>query len=290
VTGTTSFQSKRWYAHEATQTTARPASLAPHILATFVLLGWGLLPGDHVSGMSPRVRDVLRNDLPSRSDYDRIERGYYERILDTGRQPGAVETTNGESLAAHHGRLTLKVADLREFVLKPGLSRDVPHDLPWSTNSHGMRDREYKPAKPPNTTRIALVGDSIAAGWGVNDDETFETKLEEALDATSTESGGPAVEILNFAVPGHGPGQRWTHFSMVGWSFSPDLVLYEATLADAGWDERRLRGLLARGIGWDAPVYRRVLDSAGLRPGLDAESYKQQLKPLRWPEAPSAEV
>jgi hypothetical protein len=29
-------------------------------------------------------------------------------------------------------------------------------------------------------------------------------------------------------------------------------------------------------------VYRRVLDSAGLRPGLDAESYKQQLKPLRW--------
>jgi hypothetical protein len=83
-------------------------------------------------------------------------------------------------------------------------------------------------------------------------------------------------------VPGHGPGQRWCHFEKVGWAFAPDLVIFEATPADTGWDERRLRSLLARGIGFDAPVYRAVLASAGVKPGLDASAYKGILRPLRW--------
>ena len=37
------------------------------------------------------------------------------------------------------------------------LSRDTGRDIPWSTNAHGMRDREYPEAKPPGTFRIALV-------------------------------------------------------------------------------------------------------------------------------------
>ncbi|MCA1686291.1 MAG: SGNH/GDSL hydrolase family protein, partial [Planctomycetia bacterium] len=106
--------------------------------------------------------------------------------------------------------------------------------------------------------------------------------LEHAFDARSRAAGGPAVEVLNFAVPGHGPGQRWCHFAEAGWAFSPDLVVYEATPADPGWDERRLRVLLARGVGFDAPVYRDVLAAAGVRPGLDPAEYKARLRPLRW--------
>src|SRR5205823_5067020 len=117
----------------------------------------------------------------------------------------------------------LVVADVREFVLKPSLA--IEHDgARWSTNALGMRDREYATAKPPKTFRIALVGDSIAAGWGVGDGEGFEPVLERRLDARSRASGGPAVEVLNFAVPGHGPGQRWEHFTRVGWTTAPDLV------------------------------------------------------------------
>ena len=260
----------------------RPTRLAPYILATLALLAWGLVPGDLASGMPLRIRESLRNDLPSRADHERLERGYYEQILDAGRQPGAVGGANGDGLAAHHGRLTRTVDDVREFVMIPNLVRDVPRRIPWSTNSHGMRDREYAVSKPLDTTRIALVGDSIGAGWGVNDGETFEAALELVLDSLSKQSGGPAVEVLNFAVAGHGPGQRWSHFSAVGWAFSPDLVLYEATPADVGWDARRLRELLARGVGWDAPVYRDVLPTDRLRPRLDLEAYKRVLEPLRW--------
>ena len=63
------------------------------------------------------------------------------------------------------------------------------------------------------------------------------------------------MEIINCAVPGHSPGQRWCHFTQVGWPMKPDLVIYESTAADVGWDERRLRYLLARGMAWDSPIY-----------------------------------
>ncbi len=94
-------------------------------------------------------------------------------------------------------------------------------------------------------------------------------------------AGGPAVEVLNFAVPGHGPGQRWSHFETVGWKFQPDAVVFESTPADLGWDERRLRVLLPRGVGFDAPVYRPTLDAAHATPGLDSAQYKARLKPMR---------
>lgn len=265
----------------------RTERLTPTLVATAALLAWGVLPDGPALG---RVRDTLRNDLLSRADYERMERGYYEQLLDAngGRSAGSVAKSVNAALAGRadaieveHGLLTNRVNDVREFVLKPNLTFDPGRKIPWSTNTRGMRDREYPESKPPGTFRIALVGDSIAAGWGVNDDEGFEPRLELALTARSRAAGGPAVEILNFAVPGHGPGQRWTHFASVGWAFAPDLVVFEATAADTGWDERRLRALLPRGIGFDAPVYRRALAAAKVRPGLDAEAYRRALKPFR---------
>jgi hypothetical protein len=94
-------------------------------------------------------------------------------------------------------------------------------------------------------------------------------------------NGGPGVEIWNFSVPGHAPGQRWEDFVRTGWETTPDLVIYEATPADAGWDERRLRGLLPRGIGWNAPQYHAALRLAKVRPGGDSETYKHALRSHR---------
>jgi hypothetical protein len=263
-----------------------PSRLTPLLLATSALLAWGLTPGESASGMPGKVRDALRNNLPNAFDYERVERGYYQQLLEAGRPAALLSAPdpNHPEVTIDHGRLTQPVDDVREYILKPGLSRDPSRRIPWSTNAWGMRDREYAASKPSGTVRIALVGDSIATGWRVDDDEGFEPRLEAALNARSQASGGPAVEILNFAVPGHGPGQRWTHFSEGGWSFDPDLVLFESTPADPGWDERRLRNLLARGLGRDAPVYREVLDAARVphKPGLDTEVYKGWLKPLRW--------
>jgi hypothetical protein len=60
------------------------------------------------------------------------------------------------------------------------------------------------------------------------------------------------------------------------------VVLYEATPADVGWDEHRLRGLLPRGLGWDAPLSRGARKQSGAKPGGTFEFYKHLLSRYRW--------
>lgn len=269
---------------------AQSSPLVGQFLLVLGFLAFGLAPGDLLPEAVARLRDSASRDELNDADYERMERGYYERLIDAGRKlsqvddPAAsVHQAPAQALSAPFdaGPLALAVDDLREFVLKPELSVELEW-AHWTTNGLGMRDRPYAVAKPPDTIRIALVGDSIGAGWGVADADGFEPRLERALDERSRSASGPAVEVLNFAVPGHSPGQRWDNFTRHGWAMGTDLVLYEATLADTGWDERRLRGLLARGIGWDSPLYRATLEQAGVRPGEPAEAYKNPLRRLRW--------
>ncbi len=228
-----------------------------------------------------RLVASLRDDGANRADTERMERGYYERLLDSGHR---IDTPAPIAPAAFDaGRLCDVVADLREYVLKPNLTT-THRGASWTTNSLGLRDRDYSQSKPSRTRRMALVGDSIGSGWGVDDGQGFEPLLEAALNASATGKSdhGPAIEILNFSVPGHAPGQRWEHFHRNGWPTSPDLVIFEATPADPGWDERRLRGLLARNVGWDSPLYQDAITASGARPGGEIESYKTLLKPHRW--------
>ena len=140
----------------------------------------------------------------------------------------------------------------------------------------GMRDREYPIAKPPGTFRIAFVGDSIARGLGGR--RRRGVRAEAGAEPSTSgrgRRGGRRSRSSTSPCRGTGPASAGTTSRRVGWAIAPDLVIFEATLADAGWDERRLRGLLPRGIGWDAPVYRDVLAAAGARPGGTPEAYKR---------------
>ena len=49
-----------------------------------------------------------------------------------------------------------------------------------------------------------------------------------------------------------------------------------------GWDERRLRFLLARGLGWDSPIYHSALQKAGVEPYGSPDDYKRELRPRHW--------
>jgi hypothetical protein len=257
-------------------------------LATLAILVCGLIP-DRLAGASPaRLRAILSSGMFNQTDASRIERGYYQQLLDAGRRlddlgdlpalRGQRRAGNTFSAPVDSAPLVMRVDDLREVVLKPSDSV-LKWGVEWRTNAQGMRDGSYSIEKAAGTFRIALVGDSIGAGWGVNVEQRFESILERDWDARSRRSGGPAVEIINCAVPGHSPGQRWHHFGQVGWPMQPDLVICESTEADAGWDERRLRYVLARGQGFDSPLYREVLASAGVEPHWDPEQYKRALQP-----------
>jgi len=267
------------------------AVMTRQLLATIAILACGLAP-DRLSADGPsRLRDNLKSNLFNRVDLERIERGYYEQLLDAGRRlddladvPALrVRRRSGStwSIPVDDSPLVVRVNDLREVVLKPD-DATVRWGLQWRTNAQGMRDRSYAADKPAGTFRIALVGDSIGAGWGVNVEQRFESILERVWHARAQATSGLTVEIINCAVPGHSPGQRWYHFGQIGWSMNPDLVIYESTAADVGWDERRLRFLLARGLGWDSPIYHRALVKAGVEPYGSPDDYKRALRPRHW--------
>jgi lysophospholipase L1-like esterase len=251
---------------------ASPPPLRP-LLCTVALLAWGLLPADATLGTLARVNRAMRDDAPNARDYEQIERGYYERLLDSAKRPDGPARPSHAPFDA--GILAETVNDVREYVLKPNFNA-IHKGATWSSNALGMRDRAYAESKPAGTFRIGLVGDSIAAGWGVDDGLGFEPRLEREWDRRST-----PVEVLNFAVPGHAPGQRWEHFNRLGWATDPDLVIFAGTAADLGWDERRLRALIPRGLGLDAPVYRDTLAAAGIAPTGTAEDLKVRLRPQR---------
>jgi lysophospholipase L1-like esterase len=249
------------------------------LFATIGLLAAGLAPRG--LGIAENVRDSLRNQGLNSADYEQMEASYYERMIGA-RRLDAPLAAHAPQAPFDAGVLALNVNDVREYVLKPGLVA-THKGVPWHTNSRGLRDREYSETRPPNAFRVALVGDSIAAGWGVDDELDFESILECRWSARAQQESDEVVEIWNFAVPGHAPGQRWEHFSRVGWDTQPDLVLIEATLADLGWDERRLRALLPRGLGFDARVYCEALAAAGINSGqaLNSEVLKSRLRPQR---------
>jgi hypothetical protein len=268
----------------------RDVMMSWRALATIVMLVSGLAP-DNPSGAGPaRARASLKSNLFNRSDLERIEQGYYEQLLAAGRRLDDLADLPALRLRRRDATwsvpfddspLVMRVEDLREVVLKRNDAVERS-GVCWHTNAQGMRDADYSIEKPVGTIRVALVGDSIGAGWGVNVTDRFESILETLWDARARRAGTGRVEVINCAVPGHSPGQRWDHFSQVGWPMNPDLVIYEATAADVGWDERRLRYLLARGLGWDSPLYRPALLRSQVAPLLSPDDYKRALRPLHW--------
>lgn len=60
-------------------------------------------------------------------------------------------------------------------------------------NSHGFREREITTVQP-GVKRIAVVGDSLTYGQGIERDQRFTDRLDQAL--------GDDIEVLNFGVPG----------------------------------------------------------------------------------------
>jgi hypothetical protein len=90
-------------------------------------------------------------------------------------------------------------------------------DGSWvSLNARGYRGRELALPRTDDRTRIVVLGDSIAFGLGVSDEETFSALLD------ARDNG---IEVANLAVQGYGPGQELLVLSHEGLRYEPDVVV-----------------------------------------------------------------
>lgn len=98
-----------------------------------------------------------------------------------------------------------------------------------SINSYGFRGREYSIAKPADTYRIIVLGDSITFGNRLAPEENFPAVLEKLY-----ESSGKVVEVLNLGLGGYDTLQEVATLADIGLQFQPDLVILGYCINDIG--------------------------------------------------------
>ena len=89
-------------------------------------------------------------------------------------------------------------------------------EITYATNSMGMRSGEVDPSRE----NILIVGDSVAFGLGVNNDETISHYLENDKKINRLE-----YQVLNISVPGFGIGQYYLNLKRNIDLLNPKLIL-----------------------------------------------------------------
>lgn len=128
----------------------------------------------------------------------------------------------------------------RGFALQPGVEGHYQREGESYVriNSDGLRDREHPKAKPADTVRIAVLGDSFSEAMHVPMEQTFWSLLERKLQECNA-FPGKKVEVINFGVSGYGTAQELMTLRRKVWDYSPDLVLLAFTTYNDIYDNSR---------------------------------------------------
>ena len=102
---------------------------------------------------------------------------------------------------------------------RPG-AREVVDGRRITINHSGYRGREVDRARRGREVRLVMLGDSLAFGTEVDDEDTFARLLDR----------DDAVEVVNLAVPGYGPDQELLKLEHEGLGYGPDVVMLNLCL------------------------------------------------------------
>jgi lysophospholipase L1-like esterase len=130
-------------------------------------------------------------------------------------------------------------------------------------SSAGLRDREYAANKPAGVFRVLVVGDSIAYGFGIPQEDALSEQLEDLL--RSYRAAQPQrIEVLNLGVSGYNIDQIVENLRVRGLPWQPDLIMYAYCLNDPQAESFELESLKAK-LSPAARSYRAALLDRGQR-------------------------
>lgn len=112
------------------------------------------------------------------------------------------------------------------WVLKPNASGwwKTEGEAYIEINSEGLRDHERSKAKPQNTIRIAVLGDSFTEAFQVPLEQTFLAEIERQLQTCSSLKS-QNIDVINFGVQGYSTAQELMILRKKVWDYQPDWVI-----------------------------------------------------------------
>ncbi len=123
---------------------------------------------------------------------------------------------------------------LLQYRLRPGFSHEFtgPGGIraTWVTSSRGFRGPEFEEAKEEGTTRVVVLGDSVAFGYFNGEEATIASLLQEELRGR-----GMAAEVINAGVPGYVSLQSLILLELEILDWRPDLIFLLV-----GWNDAAL--------------------------------------------------
>lgn len=229
--------------------------------------------GDFAEVVRPWIEDQL-----NRRDLERLQAGYYDRLIDREGFGGrASEHNQRDAGGIEQGNpLVHRVPAAWLTELKPNLDVEIL-GARYLTNRHGMRDRDYPLPKPPGTYRIALLGTCNELGPGVPQNEVWKALVEDSLERQRAGADTPRVEILNFAVHEHSLLQHAARLREDVLLFEPDLVLVSNHI---GSSTKYLVRAAVEFSPWPEDVAR-ILSRAKVSPGMGEREIRQRIGPTR---------
>jgi lysophospholipase L1-like esterase len=115
------------------------------------------------------------------------------------------------------------------YGMRPNTVVEGTNGIRYEINADGFRGPRATRPKAAHALRIAVLGDSVTFGYGVNEPETYPSLLAARLAGALPHR---AVEVLNFGVNGYNPYTEAALFADLGPTYAPDVVLVQFCIND----------------------------------------------------------
>jgi len=210
--------------------------------------------------------------------------GYYERLFDISQKPLFLKDEDYYRwMNQSHDRV--HSPSFRLSYLRPNLEWQIQGKVNRQpTNRFGFVGPDWPRQKPPNTRRVALLGDSLAEGWGVHLSQTFGSLLENRLNVEHPNGPSEQFEVLNFAVPAYSLTQILDVAAEEVPRFEADVYMLALTewAVNRNWDSHLVE-LTRLGIDPKYEYLRHTLQAAGVSKKDDPLVLYGKLAPFRIP-------
>lgn len=117
------------------------------------------------------------------------------------------------------------------YGLRPGAEGRVSEtgDALYRINADGFRGPRHARPRPDAVSRVVVLGDSVAFGYGVEEAAAFPRVLEQQL---ADRVPSRRIEVVNLGVGGYNPWNEAQLLADVGLGYQPDLVLAQFCIND----------------------------------------------------------